>query len=56
MITRDYDTTWNALVRALETRMGSNIKKKDKETGTIVLAPVSVALDAFCDCGCSWRD
>jgi hypothetical protein len=51
VVIRDYDTTWNALIRALDEKMGLQVTRKDKNTGTIVLAPVSVDTRAFCDCG-----
>jgi len=51
IVVRDLDTTWNALARALDGSKERTVQKKDKKTGKITLKPVSVSLEANCDCG-----
>ena len=51
VVVRDYGTTWNALVRALDNMEGEQIKSFHKGTGAIVLEPVTVMIEPYCDCG-----
>jgi hypothetical protein len=51
VVVRDYGTTWNALVRALDNMKGEQIKSFHKGTGTFVLEPVTVMIEPYCDCG-----
>ena len=51
LVVRDYGTTWNALLRALDNMKGEQIKSYHKETGTFVLEPVTVMIEPYCDCG-----
>ena len=51
VVVRDVLTTWNASIRALDGKKGRAIKTKNKKRGIIVLEPVSVILDEWCDCG-----
>ncbi len=51
VVVRDYGTTWNALLRALDNMKGEQIKSFHKETGTFVLEPVTVMIEPYCDCG-----
>jgi len=51
VVVRDYHTTWNALLRAIDDMKGEHVKSSHKEAGTLVLAPVTVTMAAYCDCG-----
>ena len=51
VVVRDYGTTWNALLRALDNMKGEQIKSFHKETGAVVLEPVTVMIEPYCDCG-----
>jgi len=51
VVVRDYGTTWNALLRAVDTMKGQQVKSFHKETGTLVLEPVTVMIEPYCDCG-----
>lgn len=53
---RDYPTTWNALLRALDGMKGEHVKSLHKAAGTLVLAPVTVPMAGYCDCGSLGRD
>lgn len=50
-VIRDYNTTWNALLRAVDEMGGPPVKSYRRESGTVVLEPVSVRIEQYCDCG-----
>jgi hypothetical protein len=50
-IERDYRTTWNAVMRAVTDLPGHTIQSSRKKKGTIVVAPVTVMAEGYCDCG-----
>jgi hypothetical protein len=50
-IERDYKTTWNAVIRAVTDLPGHAIQSSKKKKGTIVVAPVTVTTEGYCDCG-----
>jgi hypothetical protein len=49
-VMRDVDTTWNALLRALDS-MGQTVPPHKRNAGKVVLEPTTVRLEAYCDCG-----
>jgi hypothetical protein len=51
VVQRDYGTTWNALLRALDHMKAERIKSLRKENGGLVLEPVTVMIEPYCDCG-----
>jgi hypothetical protein len=50
-IERDYKTTWNATIRAVMDLPGHTIQSSVKRKGTIVVEPVTVDIEGYCDCG-----
>ena len=50
-IERDYKTTWNATIRAVTDLPGHTIRSSIKKKGTIVVEPVTVKTEGYCDCG-----
>ncbi|MBW1744624.1 MAG: hypothetical protein JRJ47_14540 [Deltaproteobacteria bacterium] len=50
-IERDYKTTWNATIRAVTDLPGHTIQSSVKRKGTIVVEPVTVKIEGYCDCG-----
>jgi len=50
-ILRDYNTTWNALIRTVADLPGHIVRSSQEKTGTIVLEPVTVVIEDYCDCG-----
>lgn len=50
-IERDYKTTWNAVMRAVMDLPGHTIQSSVKRRGTIVVEPVTVMIEGYCDCG-----
>jgi len=50
-IERDYKTTWNAMIRAVTDIPGHTIQSSLKKKGTIVVEPVTVVIEGYCDCG-----
>lgn len=51
VIMRDFQTSWNALARALDGTKERTIQSKNKRTGIVTLKPATVVLIANCDCG-----
>jgi hypothetical protein len=51
VVMRDFHTSWNALARALDGSAERTIQSKNKRTGSVKLKPVTVVLEANCDCG-----
>lgn len=50
-ILRDYNTTCNAMVRAVADLPGHIIQLSQERTGAIVVEPVTVEIEGNCDCG-----
>ena len=55
-IERDYNTTWNAVIRAVTDFPGQTIQSSAKKKGTIIVAPVTVRTAGYCDCGNVGKD
>jgi hypothetical protein len=55
-IERDYKTTWNAVVRAVDDLSDHAIQSSVKRRGIIILAPVTLTTDGYCDCGTMGED
>ena len=55
-IERDYNTTWNAVMRAVTDLPGHAVQSSTKRKGTIVVAPVTVTTAGYCDCGSIGED
>ena len=51
IVMRNFQTSWNALVRALDGSPERTIKRQNKKTGTITLQPATIMVQANCDCG-----
>ena len=51
VVMRDFETSWNALVRALDGSKERAIQSKNKRTGRVTLKRATVLLEANCDCG-----
>jgi len=56
VVVRDYNTTWNALLRAVDDMKTAHVESFHKKTGTLVLEPVTVMMEAYCDCGSLGRN
>lgn len=50
-VMRNYNTTWNAMLRAIANLLGHQVQSSLKKTGAIVLEPVTVMVEDYCDCG-----
>jgi hypothetical protein len=51
VVMRDFQTSWNALLRALDGGQERTIQSKNKRTGNVTLTGATVLLEANCDCG-----
>ncbi len=51
LVIRDIETTWNALLRALEEDNGARISSQDRRRRKIVIKPTTAKLRTYCDCG-----
>jgi len=50
-ILRNYNTTWNAMIHTVAGLPNHTIRSSQKKTGTIVVEPVTVMIEDYCDCG-----